>query len=280
MAEQVIRPWTQAKLDLLDKYLRAYSRIMQAQKQRGWLRSYAFVDAFANEGVYIDADQASYVDGSPRVALQCEPPFDECWFIELRSDRLTALQANVADLPASARARFVEGDANDVLTNQVLPAMRYTDYKRGLVFLDPYGTQVAWETVRQLAEAKAFDLFINFPIMGVNRLLDRDRRPDDHTLKLLERMTGDSRWAVELYTEQIDLFGESRYSRPVLRALELANLYMDRVRGLFGHASRLVVMTNSTNTPLYALFLASHKDVAVEITNDIFGQYERLPRRV
>ncbi|MDA8189820.1 MAG: hypothetical protein M0T85_16895 [Dehalococcoidales bacterium] len=42
-----------------------------------------YVDAFASIGLYHDSDLQAYVDGSPVVALKCEPAFDEYWFIEL-----------------------------------------------------------------------------------------------------------------------------------------------------------------------------------------------------
>ena len=61
-----------------------------------------------------------------------------------------------------------------------------------------------------------------------------------------------------------------------MSAEKLAELYIADIRKLFGYASMPVVMRNSTNTPLYALFLASGNRTAVEITNDIFKRYDRL----
>jgi hypothetical protein len=53
-------------------------------------------------------------------------------------------------------------------------------------------------------------------------------------------------------------------------------IYADQIFSLFSFVSNPVIMTNSKNAPLYALFLASHNQTAVKIVNDIFSRYERL----
>jgi hypothetical protein len=42
-----IQPWTKDKLELLAKYLRAYSVIMAAQKRKGWLSSYSIDSVYS-----------------------------------------------------------------------------------------------------------------------------------------------------------------------------------------------------------------------------------------
>ncbi|MDF5709334.1 MAG: hypothetical protein PUP90_17125 [Nostoc sp. S4] len=44
--EDIIGRWSEEKLDLLAKYLKAYSTIMNEQK-KDWLRAYYYIDAFA-----------------------------------------------------------------------------------------------------------------------------------------------------------------------------------------------------------------------------------------
>ena len=114
--------WSKEKLELLAKYLHAYSVIMAKQRER-WLHAYHYVDAFAGAVQHrsksagllapqmtaqssllgsADADQIAeeateaYVNGSPIRALETTPPFDVCWFIDLapwRVDRLGELAA-------------------------------------------------------------------------------------------------------------------------------------------------------------------------------------------
>lgn len=58
------------------------------------------------------------------------------------------------------------------------------------MLLDPFGFQVERKPIKGLAEARTFDISVNVPIMGVNRILDRTRRPDDATLDVPRRVMG------------------------------------------------------------------------------------------
>lgn len=274
-ALQPIREWSRDKLELLGKYLGAYATIMQAQKAT-WLRSFAYVDAFANVGAFQDPESSELVDGSPLVALRSEPPFDEYWFIELSQSREQRLRERVAAEAPGHRTRHFQADANSVLRGDVASTFRRELWTRALVFLDPYGFQVEWQSVVALAETRAIDVFVNFPIMAVNRHLDRDRPPDARTRALLEGIMGPIDWIEDLYRADLDMFGEIHWRRPPLDARRVAEAYIRNLRGIFPNVSTPVVMRSQTNAPLYALVLASHNQRAVKITNDIFTRYERL----
>lgn len=274
--EDIIGRWSEEKLALLEKYLRAYAVIMNKQKQR-WLRGYHYIDAFAGSGKPRARDEERYIAGSPLRALQCEPPFDSYWFIEIspwRVERLTKLQEQFPD----RRVEIRQGDCNAVLRQEIIAHITYASQQRGLVFLDPYGLQVEWETVKVLARAKTFDVFVNFPLMAVTRLLKRDEPPTGQALTLLNKVIGSDSWIQEIYypERQLRLFGERLVVRDVMRAEWLARVYADQVHNLFPFVSKPVIMTNSKNAPLYALFLASHNQTGVKIADDIFGRYERL----
>jgi len=78
--EDTIGPWSEDKLDLLKKYLNAYTAIMHGQK---WCqRGYHYIDAFAGTGAPRARDEERYIDGSPRVALTIQNPFYSYTFIE------------------------------------------------------------------------------------------------------------------------------------------------------------------------------------------------------
>lgn len=250
---------------------------MRAQQQppRRWLRSFAYVDAFANVGAYQDAESQELVDGSPIVALKSEPSFDEYWFIERSQVREERLRARVAAEAPDRQVRHFRADANAVLRNEVTTHFRYERRTRALVFLDPYGFQVEWQSVVALAETRAVDIFVNFPIMAVNRLLDRDEAPDAQRRALIETGMGPSDWLDRIYHVQPDLFGEVRGQRDRLDAAQVAEAYIANLGQLFRHVSIPVFMRNSINAPLYALVLASHNPAAKTITDDIFTRHER-----
>jgi len=274
-SDAAIRSWSRDKLELLREYLQAYSVIMRRQKET-WLRSYSYIDAFAGVGQYMDADSQQYIDGSPLVALRCDPPFDEYRFIEVSRSRLENLRRRVQSEFAERRVLFHQDNANEVLRDQVAHQITYRDHQRGFVFLDPYGLQVDFQTIRRLAESKAFDIFVNFSVMGINRILERTQLPDTHTAGLLTRVMGDADWAADLYVTQRGLFeGEEQTRRARLDPALVADQYLQRIRQLFRFVSEPVLMRNSREAPLYSLFLASHNEAAVRITNDIFRRYRR-----
>jgi three-Cys-motif partner protein len=281
---QEIKAWSKDKLELLGKYLAAYSTIMAAKRVDGkptkgrWLQRYAYVDAFANVGGYVDPESREFVNGSPLVALNTEPCFDEYVFIERSPVRVAQLQERLRHQPRYSSCRVIPGDSNRVLVDDICQRYRYDTYSRALVFLDPYGFEVEWATVERLADTRAIDIFVNFPIMPINRVLGRKREPDPDHVAFVRRIMGWDDWVAEAYRVERDLFGELRYSRERFDANWLVGLYVDQLRRHFRYVSEAVIMRNSINTPLYALFLASHQEVAVKITNDVMRKHklERL----
>lgn len=280
--EDIIGRWSEEKLELLAKYLKAYSVIMNEQK-KSWLRAYYYIDAFAGSvRPRAKEDEQRYIDGSPLRALQTEPRFDGYWFVDVSSRRVDRVQRLREDFPDCA-IDVRQGNCNEVLCNEIAPQLSYSSKKRAFVFLDPYGLQVDWGTVRELANTGTCDIFVNFSVMGVTRLLPRDQNPNPGIIEQLSKVMGSTNWIDQIYQEppgvQLDLFGNPTgptFSRDTIQAEWLASLYTEQLGSLFPHVSRPVLMRNSTNSVLYALCLASHNQTAIKITNEIFNRYERL----
>lgn len=70
--------------------------------------------------------------------------------------------------------------------HEIVPKITYASKQRGLVFLDPYSLQVTWEAVTALAKARTFDVFVNFPLMAVTRLLRRNEPPKGDVARLAD----------------------------------------------------------------------------------------------
>jgi three-Cys-motif partner protein len=179
--------WTEEKLERLRKYLVAYTTIFKANERAKHLRT-TFVDAFAGTGTYratkgvsqdvkeqsvdvYDEDATSFQKGSARIAVEVEPSFDHYLFIEKKSSYIHELEKLRVQFPGKAnRIKIIQGDANTVLKDWC----HRTDWQRNraVVFLDPYGMAVEWSTIREIANTKAIDLWILFPLgQAVNRLL-------------------------------------------------------------------------------------------------------------
>jgi three-Cys-motif partner protein len=170
---------------------------------------------------------------------------------------------------------ILKGDCNEVLLRDVFPLLRYEDYRRGLCVLDPYGLHLDWRVIESAGKMRSIDLFINFPIMDMNRNVLR-RNPLTVTPEAAARMTafwGDESWRDAAYERNPDLFGEEvvtkKSNEDVVRA------FLDRLGtvGGFPCVPDPIPMRNKRNAVVCYLMFASQKPAASKIAEDIFASY-------
>jgi three-Cys-motif partner protein len=267
--------WTEEKLDLLGKYLRAYRTIFTRNPGARHFRTW-YVDAFAGSGnrapagiaegpslfddVYADEDTTQYRDGSAKIALGLDEPFDKYLFIEKSAGRLRDLRTTVerAFAHLASRCEFERGDANAVL--RAWCAKRDWKKERGVVFLDPFGMQVEWDTVAALASTKAVDLWYLFPLgVGVARLLKRDGNISEAWQKRLDVLFGTGDWRAEFYPvqTQANLFGFTEIVERDAPVAKIESFIHGRLAGAFAKAAKGRVLRNSKDSPLYLLCFAA-----------------------
>ena len=83
---------------------------------------------------------------------------------------------------------LVNADANSYLID--LCTNYRWEYHRAVLFLDPFGMQVTWDTIKAIAGTEAIDLWYLFPLgVGVNRLLKKEitQIPESWAIKLDEK---------------------------------------------------------------------------------------------
>lgn len=273
--EDIIGPWSEDKLQLLKKYLHAYTVIMRGQK---WCRNgYHYIDAFAGTGKPRARDEERYIDGSPRVALTIQHPFHSYTFIEKTPWRVQRLRELVDEFP-DRDIRIREGDCKHIITTEITPSIRYERFNRGLIFLDPFGMNAEWSTIEQIAETRALETFMNFPVMAINRTtLPND--PNALTEAQIERMNrfwGSTEWRGDIYVEMPTFFGPVEVKIRSTTGRRLGRLFKKRLGEVFPYVTDPLVMTNSKNAPLYCLIFAGHNSTGARIVRDIFQRYERL----
>ena len=276
--DDVIGPWSEDKLLLLRKYLHAYTLIMQGQAD--WCRNgYHYIDAFAGTGRPRARDEERFIDGSPRVALTIQHPFNSYTFIEKSPWRVQRLQELQQEFPTRS-IRILEDDCNRAITTEVTPRIRYEHFNRGLIFLDPFSMNVEWPTIEQIAETKALEVFMNFPVMALNRTaLPND--PNTLTIAQIERMNrfwGSTEWRDDIYEEIPSLFGPVEVKIRRTTGVRLGRLFKERLGEVFSHVTEPLVMVNSKNAPLYCLISAGHNATGARIVGEIFEGYKRLGR--
>lgn len=282
--------WTVRKLEVVAKYLSAYTTAL-----KNTIFEKLYIDAFAGTGYretrrkdegapagsvllfpdLAETEPQALLEGSALRALGTEPHFDRYVFIERDSSRcaqLESLKAEFPDLAGSVEIR--QREANAEIQSLCGGGWRT---RRAVLFLDPYGMQVEWDTIEAVARTHAIDLWILFPLgIGVNRLLTRSGDIPESWRQALNRLLGTEDWYDEFYRIEttVTLFGDEE--RVVKRSTEVIGKYFNRrLESVFaGVAPEPAVLRNSRNVPLYLLCFAvgnpgKGRDIALRIANHI-----------
>ena len=250
-------PWTQEKLRILGLYLDAYTTALKNQRFK-----LLYIDAFAGSGLIRtqERDAMDFLKGSTARAVEVKDrPFDELIFVEKNTARCAELET-LREEHRHRNIRIENAEANDFLSN----LRRDWREWRGVLFLDPFATEVRWSTIRTVAGFNALDTWILFPVSAIARMLPASREPEKVSPTWADRLTrvfGDQGWR-ELYRQnpQKGLFGDLGSVRD--RGVDgLVNIYKGNLRGLFGDRflSRSRCLKTSTGSPLFELmFCVGH----------------------
>ena len=301
--------WTQDKLGRLRKYLEAYTTIFTSNENARFFQT-TYVDAFAGTGyskpktkkaksdtsvavslfeMISEPEAEEYLKGSARIALEVEPRFNSYLFIEQKAAHYEALEGLKEEFPDLAGdMTIVKQDANTYLTEWC--ERMDTKKNRAVVFLDPFGMEVKWTLLQAIAKTEAIDLWLLFPIGGINRHLTRSNLPPQEWTDRLTQVLGTEEWLSRFYTvntqpenpNQLDLFNEGFQAVPeatLTKEVDFEKLgayFVERLETLFpsgGVAKNPLVLRNSTNAPLFLFCFASANPkgakTAVKIANDI-----------
>lgn len=266
--------WSEIKLDIIKEYANAFTRIM---KKQGWCKGYVYIDAFAGAGVHILRRTGEFVPGSPLNALEIENPFTEYHFIDIDKMKAEALEILTRERP---NISIYAEDCNESLVRKIFPSLQYKSKKRALCILDPYGLHLYWETILEAARLRTTEIFLNFPIMDMNRnVLHKDLlSADPEQIERMNRFCGSEEWQEILYKEdmQMGLFGDTYRTKIVDSNIKLGDWFrVERLKKAAGFkfVPEPVLMRNSKGGPLFFLFFASHNETGKKIVNDIFNKY-------
>lgn len=208
---------TEEKLQVLEKYLAAYQKVL---KNTGLTT--IFFDAFAGTGeipveqaggLFQDVEEAEpFIEGSARRALAVELPFSRYVFVEKSKRKAAQLERLRADFPhLSDRIQIERADANQAIQE----FCRSTNWRhsRAVLFLDPFGNQVGWNTLEVVARTRAIDVWYLFPAhLGVNRQISSTAQFDAGKAASLDFVFGTDEWRAEFLAtmKASDLWGEER----------------------------------------------------------------------
>ncbi len=294
-------PWTEQKLDCFESYVKAYLTIMNSRRDKyNWKLIY--FDGFAGCGsrTFTECDQEDsskelleifesencadtqkelnvYAGAAERVVRleQDMRGFDFYYFVDTNENNLTKLNLKLAQYNVQGRLAYRHDNANNQ-AKLLAKAMADNPKLKTLCFLDPFGMNINWESIQQLA-GKSLDLWILVPIGTiVNRLVKTDG-----TLMYPERLESffglhrnEIQKRMQVVETEQTLFGEERKIHKVNDAIsKLANLYCEQLGTLFDFVTNEpLVLYNSNHLPIFHFVCASNNKTAIRIAKQIIDK--------
>lgn len=270
--------WTEAKMEIVVSYAKAYLTIMDKQS---WAKTMYF-DGFAGSGI-IETDESEDVKKGTalRILDIVEPsPFDLYYFVELDEAHKAELEKRIQENYFGRNAHVVNADCNDKLM-RMAEFLKANKNFRALVFIDPYGMSVNWSSIEAL-KGLGVDLWILVPTgIGISRLLKNDGNISEAWLSKLEKFLGLDQEEIKVHfyktKEQNTLFGiETIIEKEKNTVNKAGELYKQRLNTIFKFVSESFVMKNSTNSIMYHFMMATNNPTALKIANEVIKPKYKL----
>lgn len=277
--------WTRVKLAILRDYVHFFTT---ALKQKGFTLHYA--DAFAGTGSQSAKTKSGHdllipaedFEGSARVALGLQHPFDVYHFNDLSSDHVADLERLAAEYP-ERKVKVTQSDANKFV-KEFCASLSHND--RAILFIDPYNTELDWETLHHVARSKRIDLWMLFPLAALMRMTPRGGvKPEWEGT--LNRLLGNDQWIKELYKPKPaprmdDMFGdELKDEIERLNVDGVSEYIQQRLMQQFPFAAKPITLYNNGHPLfLFCFALSNNSKVAIKlaekVTNSILKKQHRL----
>lgn len=283
--------WTEEKLKRIAKYLPAYTKIFKSNPKASFLTTY-YVDAFAGTGyrnisekspeheLFADLaqnDTSMFLKGSARIALEVQPEFDKYLLIDIDPENIIELEKLKSEFnDKKDRIEIIKGDANTVLKEWI----KKVDWRkhRAVVFLDPYAMDIEWSLIESIANTKAIDLWLLFPLGAVNRTLTKNALPPESWKNAINRIFGTTEWEKIFYSldPQTNLFKEPSLIKDA-DFDKIKEYFISRLETVFTMvAKNTLILRNNNNVPLFMLCFAAGNPTgaptAVKIASHILGK--------
>jgi three-Cys-motif partner protein len=276
--------WTEAKMEIVVSYAKAYLTIMNKQS---WAKTLYF-DGFAGSGLIDYGEEGEIKKGTAlRILDICEPkPFNQYYFVELNDDYKKELEKNIVanyigdNIIVGKNVHIVKEDCNKKLIAMAQFLKENKSY-RVLAFIDPYGMAVNWNSIESL-KGLGVDLWILVPTgLGVNRLLKNNGDISESWFARLETFLGIGKDEIKnhFYKPQMNhtLFGtEINVGKERDSITKIGELYKGRLNKVFTYVSESFIMRNRNNSIMYHFMMATNNPVALKIANDVIKPKYKL----
>lgn len=304
--------WTQQKLDSLLDYTRAYFKVF---KNQSWAEKIYF-DGFAGSGEAsvieanqeislidfmddIDPEELNVYEGAARqIVLMEENDFQYHILIDKDPENIKTLKSLYLHAPNVGENQvFVrDEDCNEAL-DFLIKMMKANRRRRALAFLDPFGMQINWDSIKKLKEVNhpkgGVDLWILVPSgVAINRLLPRsaeNRNPANE--KRLEQYLGmgideirksfyekgETKREKQGQPSLFDLVDDPEFNiesealykidKPIEKIMQI---YRTQLKTVWKYVTeKPLVLTNSKNAPIFHFVFATNNPTALRIAEHI-----------
>ncbi|MBB3192074.1 three-Cys-motif partner protein TcmP [Halomonas cerina] len=257
--------WTAKKLDILKRYLDFYSTALKNQNF-----NLHYVDPFSGTGTIDSAGElitSEPIEGSAAISLGVNNPFYKYHFNEPNAERRARLEA-IVNQHTGRNVSISAADANTMIRN-VCGELLQRRGERAVFFIDPFGCQLDWESLKLISSIRGNDVWIWFPVSAVIRQTPREHsKIQDGWRNRLNKLFGGNEWEQTIYqasqaTQETDLFGEpveEKLTRESgTRALDM--FVTSKLNEIFKYVHPYPVpFYNTNNSLLFNLYFAMSND--------------------
>jgi three-Cys-motif partner protein len=252
-AQEFADEHTRRKLETVQKYLNVYATALKNTPFK-----LLYVDACAGSGssvpkatleqsnpnqVTLDgisipiADTDAIIVGSAIRALGVKPPFHKYLLNDVKPANVSALRKSIReDFPhLEDRVELTQLDANEMLRNLCLS--QDWNETRAVVFLDPFGLQINYETLELLGQTQAVDVWYLVPVFAMYRQISGGGQINPDGGPRVDAALGTTVWRNVAVIEEksVDLFNQPQLRTQ--RAVDIAwfeKVAKERIGAAFG----------------------------------------------
>lgn len=263
--------WTITKLEKVQAYLERYQDVMLKQD---WVQT-VYIDAFCGAGLYKLRGAREFTVGSALRAIELERPFGHYHFIEKSKASLDRLRDAIENKRLTRSVEYHPGDVNDLLP-VLVSKLKSND--RAVIFADPYGMQLKWATIANVAQVPRCDFWMLVPTAALARLATRSPRARTTAWEnRLDQFMGTADWRTRWYesTGQTNMFDESEEIIRTATIDRISEDFRQRLEDAFPGVAKNFLHLRNGNRILFTLMFAcsnpshSAQKISMRIANHL-----------
>lgn len=258
--------WTRGKLDILRRYLDAFTTASKSTSER------IYLDAFAGDPNNKDRLTGDTIEGSARIALTIKnPPFTHIRLFEKESKAQKLESSLRKDFPGR-NLKVYGGDCNERLP-EALNELKEINRAPTFAFVDPNGKEAKWSTLEALAYFRPArltkaELFLLFAAPMFTRLLRVDGTPvRSQDIEDITALFGIENWQ-EIYNARLKGLIEPGQARD-----EYLNLMRWRLETVLGYKwTHPLKIHNERGHIIYFMIFATDHKAGDQIMSDLYAK--------